>query len=211
MELQRPFRTITPTVDGDVLAVLARADAEFTPPQVHRLVGRYSVDGIRKALTRLAQQGIVARRRAGNAVLYTLNREHLATPAVVALATLRDTLIERIRERIDGWPHRCVYAALFGSAARGTMRPDSDIDIFVVRATDADADAEEWRRQVEDLRHEVSLWTGNDTRVLEYAEDEVTRGLRVGDGVLLDVEAEGIRLAGPSEYLRGRRRRKTRT
>ena len=33
---------ITPTVDGDVLMVLARAEAAFTPPEVHRLIGARS-------------------------------------------------------------------------------------------------------------------------------------------------------------------------
>ena len=175
MELQRPFRLITPSLDGDVLAVLARADAEFTPPQVHGMVGRHSVDGVRRALIRLAEQGIVEHRRAGNAVLYQLNRAHLAAPAVITLASLRDELVSRLRAEIDAWQVRCEYAALFGSAARGEMRPDSDIDLFVVRPKRIVADDERWREQLIALSHDVAEWTGNDVRILEYSTDEVGR------------------------------------
>lgn len=207
MELQHPLRVVTPTLDGDVLAVLARADAEFTPPQVHVVLGRYSEDGVRRVLGRLAAQGIVEHRRAGQAVLYRLNRAHLAAPAVISLAYLFDTLVERLRERIESWPVACSYAALFGSAVRGEMRPDSDLDLFVVRPSDVDAEDEGWREQVDTLSRDVTNWTGNDTRVLEYSANEVQRGLRARDGVLADISTEGVRLAGPDRYLQRAARR----
>jgi predicted nucleotidyltransferase len=207
MQLQHPFRVITPTLDGDVLAVLARADAEFTPPQVHTVLGRYSEDGVRKVLGRLAEQGIVEQRRAGQAVLYTLNRGHLAAPALIALASLFDTLVERLRAQIEAWPVACSYAALFGSAVRREMRPDSDLDLFVVRADDVDVDDEQWREQLDTLTRDVTRWTGNDARILEYSASEVRRGLRAREGVLADIRAEGLALAGPSGYLKRATRR----
>ena len=59
MLLDRPMLTISPTIDGDVLSVLARADAAFTAPKVQRLLERHSVPGVRKVLNRLVEQGIV--------------------------------------------------------------------------------------------------------------------------------------------------------
>ena len=61
MELSRPLATITPTLDGDVLAVLARHDVTFTTGQLHRVLNRHSEAGIRKVLVRLNGQGIVLR------------------------------------------------------------------------------------------------------------------------------------------------------
>lgn len=206
MQLDRPIRVVTPTVDGDVLAVLARADAEFTPPEVHRLVGDHSEDGVRKALQRLAGQGIVRSRRAGHAVLYQLNRRHLAAGAVIELAQLRDTLLARLRDRLDTWLVKPRYAAMFGSAATGGMRSESDIDIFVVRPSEVDGDAEGWRSQLLDLESDVSSWVGNDVRVLEYSDREVAEGLSSSDRVLADIEAGGIRLAGPARYFDTARR-----
>ena len=149
MQLDRPFLLLTPTLDGDVLSKLALAEAEFTPPQVHRLIGTHSVEGVRNALQRLAGQGIVLQRRAGIAVLYQLNRNHLAAPAVVAIAQIRSLLIQRLRDLFAEWSIRTPYAALFGSASTGSMRPDSDLDIFIVRSARTSPVNDTWRSQLD--------------------------------------------------------------
>ncbi|BBX94778.1 hypothetical protein MLAC_00720 [Mycobacterium lacus] len=51
MQLNRPLATVTPTLDGDVPAVLATHDATFTTGQIHRIVNNISEEGIRKVLT----------------------------------------------------------------------------------------------------------------------------------------------------------------
>lgn len=206
MQLERPLRVVTPTVDGDVLLILARAEAEFTPPQVHHLLGEHSEAGVRKALQRLSEQGIVQCRRAGNAVLYALNRRHLAAGAVIELAQLRDTLLGRLRDRFESWSVKPRYAALFGSAATARMQTDSDIDIFVVRPDKVSND-DRWQEQVQGLEAAVGAWTGNDVRVLEFSESEVVAGFAAQERVLADIEADGIRLAGPARYLSSARRR----
>lgn len=99
MDLKHPFAVVTPTVDGDVLAVLAGAEAAFTGREVHRLVGQYSEAGVRKVLGRLVEQGIVLVERAGPSYLYRLNRDHLAAPQIIALAGLRAELLGRLRAR----------------------------------------------------------------------------------------------------------------
>ena len=44
----------------------------------------------------------------------------------------RDEIIKKLKEReADLRAHGVIHAALFGSAARGEQRPDSDIDILV--------------------------------------------------------------------------------
>lgn len=201
MQLDRPLRVVGPSIDGDVLFVLARVDAEFTPPQVQSLLDEHSVDGIRKAMRRLAGQGIVTHRRAGNAVFYRLNREHLAAPAIEQLAEQKHLLLARLRERIATWTSPPRFASLFGSAAAGTMRPESDIDLLVVRDNDIDVDDDAWSDQLADLEADVTSWTGNDARILELAHQEVVTGLAQNDRVLLDISAVGIPLAGPTNYL----------
>jgi len=78
MELGRPLATITPTLDGDVLAVLAQHGATFTTGQLHRVLTQHSQEGIRKVLVRLTRQGVVDSERVGNAFTYRLNKDHLA-------------------------------------------------------------------------------------------------------------------------------------
>ncbi|HEY8654658.1 MAG TPA: hypothetical protein VIL87_16440, partial [Dermatophilaceae bacterium] len=65
MDLAHPLAVVTPTLDGDILAVLALVDTAFTPRQLHGMLSQHSEDGIRRALRRLTSQGIVSDARAG--------------------------------------------------------------------------------------------------------------------------------------------------
>ena len=82
VQLNKPLGTVTPTLDGDVLAVLASADATFTISQVHRILTTVSAEGIRKVLNRLAIQGVVLHDQVGRTNTYRLNTEHLAAEPV---------------------------------------------------------------------------------------------------------------------------------
>jgi hypothetical protein len=157
---------------------------------------------VRKVLGRLVEQGIVHVEQVGPSYRYRLNRSHLAAPHIIALAGLRAELLSRLRTRLAQWDPPPVYAALFGSAARGDMRTGSDIDLLIVRPDEVDPDDDQWVEQVDELTSEVTGWTGNDTRPLEYGDTETRRALRRGAPVLEAVKTEGIHLHGPSDYLR---------
>src|ERR1700689_3700105 len=101
MDYHRPLLTLTPTLDGDVLAALASADIELTGRELARHIGHGSPEGVRRAADRLAHQGALMRRTAGSAHLYQLNRNHLAAPWIEGLASLREQLIERLRTRSE--------------------------------------------------------------------------------------------------------------
>lgn len=205
MLLSRPFQVVTPTVDGDVLAVLARADAAFTPPQVRDLIGIHSVEGVRNALRRLTAQGIVTRERYGNAYVYRLNREHVAARHIIGLADSSGEVLQRMREQLATWPVQCEFAALFGSAATGAMSEDSDIDVLIVRPDSVDVEGDSsWHDQVAEFERAATSWTGNDTRVLELTAAEVGKGAK-RERVLRDIARDGISLAGPSDYLSAHR------
>lgn len=196
MEFQRPLRVVTPSVDGDVLAALAAADASFTAPAVHRLLGRHSEAGVRRSLRRLVHQGIVTSEPAGRADLYRLNRAHLAAAPVMELARLAETYVERLQELISAWAIPPELVMMFGSAARGEMGPDSDIDLLVVGADDA-TDDDLWRDQIDRLTQSSTAWTGNDTRVLEFRRSE----LRPTDSVIDSIRQDGVYVAGDRDVL----------
>ncbi|HWH46063.1 MAG TPA: nucleotidyltransferase domain-containing protein [Thermoleophilaceae bacterium] len=202
MDFRRPLRVVTPTLEGDVLRVMAGADAEFTGGEVHRLVEHGSRDGVRDALDRLVDQGVVLCRPAGRAHLYRFNREHVAAPWIEGLAGVRQQLLERLRSEIEGWAVQPVAAAVFGSVARGEAGPESDLDVFLVRPASADEDTG-WDEQVAALAAAVTRWTGNDARPLEFREDELAAG--AGDEpVLRDVLEHGIEIGGSLRALRRR-------
>ncbi len=154
MELNRPFATVTPTLDGDVLAVLATHDATYTTGQIHRVLNRFSEEGIRKVLSRLVRQGVVLSERVGQTYAYRLNTAHLAAEPIMALAKLFNKFVARLEEQLSGWDHRPAYAAVFGSAGNGTMTADSDVDLFLVRENDTPAT--EWEIQVNELATAVT-------------------------------------------------------
>jgi predicted nucleotidyltransferase len=130
--------------------------------------------------------------------LYSLNRQHLAAEPVIALTRLRDTLVQRLRDRLDTWAVPARYAALFGSAVRGDMRANSDLDLLLVRPSGLDQDDERWHQQLSELSADASAWTGNDARIFEYAEAKVGPD----EPVLAAIADEGLRLHGPSTWLR---------
>lgn len=192
MELGRPFATVTPTLDGDVLAVLALHDVTFTTGQVHRILNRFSEEGIRKVLSRLALQGVVLVERVGNANAYRFNADHLAADAILALARLPDTFLGRLEKHFDAWDSPPVYGAVFGSAVTGSMTPASDIDLFLVQ--DDDAPAEVWSQQLVRLSRTVTSWTGNDARAIVYTVTELTRAR--AEPVVREVVERGLTVAG---------------
>lgn len=200
MDLQRPLRLVTPTLDGDVLGVLAGADEEFSGRLIHRLLGRGSEPGVRRAADRLVEEGIVLRRQAGRAKLYRLNREHLGAPYVCGLASLRGQLIAQLGETVAKWSPLAAGVILFGSVARAEAGPVSDIDLLVVRLEAVSEDDAFWREQLAQLEKEATAWTGNEARIVEYGElefgDEAVRP------VVEDALKDGIDLSGTRRKLR---------
>jgi predicted nucleotidyltransferase len=195
MQLHKPFATVTPTLDGDVLAVLAGADVTFTINQVQRILATASGEGIRKVLNRLAGQGVVLHDEVGRTHVYRLNTEHLAAEPIKMLARLNSTFLDHLEKHLKEWGESLRYASVFGSAATGRMSLDSDIDLFLVRASDSEGD-DAWERRLTELARQVTAWTGNDGRIVEYTEYELRASAAAGEPLLLEVSKQGRTVAG---------------
>jgi predicted nucleotidyltransferase len=200
MDFERPLSVVAPTLDGDVLGVLAGAEEEFTGRRLHRVLERGSEQGVRKAADRLVAQGIVTRRQAGQAKLYSLNRSHLAAGPIQELTMLRLRLVERLRALVEAWVESPYAMFLFGSVARGEAGIDSDIDLFVLLPLMQTVESTEWQGQLTELESEATAWTGNEARVIEYrrqdlADPEVRK-------VAQEVLKEGIPIFGTRSRLR---------
>ncbi|ULD38852.1 nucleotidyltransferase domain-containing protein [Rhodococcus qingshengii] len=201
MQLNRPFTTVTPTLDGDVLAVLASAGVTFTVSQVQRILATRSGEGIRKVLTRLVAQGVVLHDQVGRTNTYRLNSEHLAAEPIMALSRLNSTFLGRLEEHLDGWGKTLRYAAVFGSAATGRMQLDSDIDLLLVRtAAPVHGGDDAWEERLTELARLVTMWTGNDGRIVAYAEDEFRAAAAAGEPLLRDVAKQGLTVAGTRSW-----------
>ncbi|MDY1006330.1 nucleotidyltransferase domain-containing protein [Curtobacterium sp. CFBP9011] len=194
MQLQSPFAAVTPTVDGEVLAVLAHVPRgrPFTLSFITQRVSR-SRTGVLRVLERLVQQGIVLFDDIGGVKTFQLNHDHLLAPQILAISQARTVLLDRLRDACAQMPLR--YAAVFGSAARGEMRPDSDIDLIFI------ADAER-RDEVEDGVHDLAiaarLWTGNPVNPIFFSTEDITSS----DELLHTIAEEGVALTEDRRWLK---------
>lgn len=206
MQLNKPFATVTPTLDGDVLAVLASTDVTFTINQVQRILTTASGEGIRKVLNRLTAQGVVLHDEVGRTHTYRLNTEHLAAEPIRMLSRLNSTFLRGLEEHFDEkWGKDLKYAAVFGSAATGRMKLDSDIDLFLVRGADSEDD-DAWEQRLTELARLVTAWTGNDGRIVEYTEDEFRAAAAAGEPLLEEVSKQGQTVAGTRAWFNARLR-----
>jgi DNA-binding transcriptional ArsR family regulator len=196
VNVARPYSAVSPTVEGDVLVVLAGTTKPLTGRQVAHLVRRGSQKAVSVALDRLVEHGLVLREEAGRAYLHRLNRDHLAATAVESLAAMRSELLRRLRERIGRWAVAPSHASLFGSAARADGDTDSDIDLLVVRGEAVDAEDPVWREQLVGLAGAVNTWTGNHAGIIEMSQEEFAALPVQHPPILDDLRADGIDLAG---------------
>jgi predicted nucleotidyltransferase len=196
LDVAFPHSAVSPTLEGDVLVVLAGTTRPLTGREVARLARRGTQPAVAAALNRLVRQGLVHREEIGGSFLHTLNRDHLAAPAVLVLAGLRTELLERLRAAAGDWEVQPASAALFGSAARGDGDVDSDIDLLVVRPAQVDEEEERWRMQIARLAEDVHAWTGNHASLIEVAEQDLPGLMDAHPPVLDSLRTEAIPLAG---------------
>ncbi len=196
MDVSKPYATICPTLDSEVLAVLTGTTRPLTGREVARLTGRTSHRGVAEVLARLVEHGLVERQEAGRALLFTLNREHLAAPAVEILADMRAELLRRIRHLVETWQIAAVHVSIFGSAARGEGDTQSDIDVFAVRPDAISDDDPQWRLQLDDLAQNIERWTGNRGNIAETAENEMENLLAEDRPIVAQLRADAIGIDG---------------
>ncbi len=136
------------------------------------------------------------RQEAGRALLFTLNRDHLAAPAVEMLAGMRAELLRRTRDLVGAWKTEAIHVSIFGSAARGDGGTQSDIDLFVVRPDAVSEDDPQWRKQLDGLAEKIERWTGNRASIAETAADEIDRLTYEGRPIVAELRSDAIGVSG---------------
>lgn len=196
MNVSHPYTAISPSLDSEVLAVLAGTTRPLTGREITRLTGRTSHSGVLDVLQRLTEHGLVNREEAGRAFLFTLNREHLAAPAVNVMASMGAELLYRIMRTVDEWRLAPVHVSLFGSAARRDGDTSSDIDLFIVRPESVSGDDPAWQLQLTDLESRIARWTGNRASIAEVAEADIVRLRTDEPPIITELRSEAIVLSG---------------
>ena len=192
MDIKHPISSVIPSVEGVVLEALAGTNAPLNLVSVQAIASDASLSGVRKALLRLVRTGLVRQVPGG----YVLNREHIAAPAVMMLASLRTELLHRLSETISEWSPQPLLAGLFGSSARRDGTDESDIDILVI--TDAPADSE----QAGALAAQVENWTGNHCHVVTITMTDLKRMRRLKEPILTEWQRDLVLVVGDMSVFR---------
>jgi predicted nucleotidyltransferase len=196
MDLSRPLAVVTPTLDAAVLHALAATTAWASGARVHRLAAAGSVDGVRRVLGRLVDQGIVLVDDHPAARLYLLNRDHVAADAILALTRLRTEIIERVSHEVSHWSRAPMHASLFGSFARGEATAASDIDVLVVIGPSSAADEDERADRLDRLAANIFRWTGNRGQIVEVTCDSLSAMVTASDPLVASWRADSVHLMG---------------
>ena len=197
MELSNSISSVIPSAHGAVLGVLAHADVPLSGRQIAKLThGRVQQPRANDVLRELTEAGIASCERHASVHLYRLNHDHVAAEAIMMLAGLRERLIQRMREAVLGWIIAPVAVWMFGSAARGDAGPHSDIDVLVVRPDAVDIDNESWQQQLGDLSSDITVWSGNDCRILEFSRSELAGLVASGERLVAELCSDALVIAG---------------
>jgi hypothetical protein len=203
MDLSNPVSAVIPSLEGRVLLALSRTEVPLSGSRIATLIPGASNPGVRSALKRLVRQGTVLAERSSHAVLYRVNREHLAWGAIEAAVDFATRVDTMLTDRLEallvdhlGWPlAQRTTVALYGSVARGTSDDDSDVDLVLVVPGVAPHETDD--RLVIELTAKVELWTGNACSVYDLTPDRLSDLVRRGDPMVESWLADAITLHGP--------------
>jgi hypothetical protein len=196
MDLAFPLRSLVPTMDSEVLGVLAGTQAEMSIAQITAVANRGSRQGLTLALGRLVEHGLVTASPANRGSMYSLNRDHVLADAWLAAIKARGVFLDRLRDAVQSLSPRPLHVSIFGSFARHEGGPDSDIDILFVLPRGCAVD-DEWEALVRDLGEQVFAWTGNRMEHIAYTEDELLDVVNTKAAIVESWRTEALTVHGP--------------
>jgi predicted nucleotidyltransferase len=207
MDLQNPLRTVAPTVESDVLAVLAQTQRPLTGAAIERLAGRSHAQ-VLDVLRRLVRSGLVDADRVGNAVQYRMNRDHVLASGVEQMLSGAQAVEARLQEFAASCLPAPEAVVLFGSFARRDGDSDSDIDVLVIRPDAIHTDDSQWAEVRLSIAKHLERWTGNRCQVVELSVGELRKAALRREPLVESLRQEGREIFGkPLSKVLGQRGR----
>jgi hypothetical protein len=205
VDFVRPIEAVVPGAQGRILAVLAETTAELNLRTIARLAGVSNAQASR-ALPKLVELGLVERRDVPPSSLFRFVTEHVASRALLDLAHTSEAVLDEIGRLAGAFPLPPLGVIVFGSLARREARPDSDIDVLVVRPDGIAEDDDRWATALELWRAQVRRVTGNPVEVLEVSADEAVSAVAGRSPLWQDIRRDGRVVYGVGlEELQGMR------
>lgn len=159
--------------------LFGHADEAFYLRQIVRLTGA-AHGAVQRELDLLVSAGLLERTVQGRQVYFRANRSSPVFPELQSLLVKTAGVVDVLRESLAPLAEELNAALVFGSAARGTLRQGSDIDLLVIGSATFMAVAEAVRGAQEKI--------GRDVNPTVYPPEEfrakILRGHRFLTGVL---------------------------
>jgi len=195
MDYVKPVEALIPGVQGRVLTVLARTEAELTMRSVAELAG-VSANQATVVLNRLVRLGIVERRDVGASALVRLVRDNEAARSVLSLVGLRQGVLARLAGEARKIRPAPACLVVFGSFARGDAHENSDVDVLAVPPAEAQADDGRWTAALGQWSDRAARIAGNPVNLLEATMDELPKLVRREREPWRTIVEEGVVLVG---------------
>ncbi len=153
-----------------------------------------------EALADLVATGLVRRRRAGRAFLYSVNRKNYVVEKILlpAFVNERDWL-ERLGDEILRSAPDIDSVILYGSWAQKKARSQSDVDLLLVASQNLTKDrALRLQERLDDTRARMSERYARPISLLIVGSEDLRHRLRKRDPFIREIIAQGRVLAGSS-------------
>jgi predicted nucleotidyltransferase len=146
-------------------------------------------------LARLAEQGLVAMQRLPRTDLYRVNPRHALAEPLGKLFALEPKLkfefLSLLARELKARRLPIKEARIFGSAARGTMAPASDVDLALVTSRESVAAVEAAAQEIAETVRE-RFGTRLNVLVGSPSLEKLSKSPRAKHGVWQAIEREGI-------------------
>ena len=201
MDFKNNLSGIFPGSHAMVLEELMRTPRPVSGRQLAlQLVDRLGKSRVFEVLLALTEQGLVTREILGSSHLYSINAKHLCYPLLRSLTQPRELLIALITRQLNRFSPKPEAVVLFGSVAKGTAKPGSDIDLLVIRPNRVKEDDDAWQDQLFRLTLAIQNATGNGLNYLDYSQAEVKRLASSNARLIGEINRHGIVLLGRFDY-----------
>jgi uncharacterized protein len=168
-----------------ILALLfGRPEQRFYVREIARAAGT-PPSSLQRDLAALAAAGVVERRENGRQVYYQANPACPIFAELKAIVTKTFGVADFVRELLRPHEKRIRAAFIYGSVAKGTEAPDSDIDLMVVGDLPPSALAEELQKIYDGLNRKYSMNSWSVDEFARLSERENTFISRVLQGPLI--------------------------
>ncbi len=116
---------------GVLALMFGQPNNAFYTREIVKWVGA-GASQVQKELELLTAAGLLLREERANQVYYRANPAATIYPELVGLVTKSFGVADVVREALEAFSDRIVFACIYGSVARGEQRADSDLDLLIV-------------------------------------------------------------------------------